>query len=58
MDTELEEIKEILKKYGQEQLLNHYNELDEIKKETLLNQIRNINFELVKNYMIVQKNKK
>ena len=48
MDTELEEIKEILKKYGQEQLLNHYNELDEIKKETLLNQIRNINFELVK----------
>ena len=47
MDTELEEMKDILKKYGQEHLLNHYNELDEKKKEILLNQIRNIDFELV-----------
>ena len=47
MDTELEEVKDILKKYGQEHLLNHYNELDEKKKEILLNQIRNIDFELV-----------
>ena len=48
MDTQLEEVKDILKKYGQEHLLNHYNELDEKKKEILLDQIRNIDFELVK----------
>ncbi len=48
MDTELEEVKDILKKYGQEHLLNHYNELDEKKREILLDQIRNIDFELVK----------
>ena len=47
MDTELEEVKDILKKYGQEHLLNHYNELDEQKKETLLKQINHIDFELV-----------
>ena len=47
MDTELEEVKDILKKYGQEHLLNHYNELDEKKKEILLNQINHIDFELV-----------
>ncbi len=48
MDTELEEVKDILKKYGQEHLLNHYNNLDEKKKEILLNQIHHIDFELVK----------
>ena len=48
MENNLGEIKAILKKYGQEHLLNHYNELDEKKKEILLNQIRNIDFELVK----------
>ncbi len=47
MDTELEEVKDILKKYGQEHLLNHYEELDEQKKETLLKQINHIDFELV-----------
>ena len=47
MDTELEEVKDILKKYGQEHLLNHYDELDEQKKETLLKQIHHIDFELV-----------
>ena len=47
MDTELEEVKDILKKYGQEHLLNHYAELDEQKKETLLKQINHIDFELV-----------
>ena len=47
MDTELEEVKDILKKYGQEHLLNHYEELDEKKKETLLKQINHIDFELV-----------
>ena len=47
MDTELEEVKDILKKYGQEHLLNHYDELDEKKKEILLNQINHIDFDLV-----------
>ena len=48
METEVEEIKDILKKYNQEHLLNHYNELDKKKKEILLDQIRDIDFELVK----------
>ena len=47
MDTELEEVKDILKKYGQEHLLNHYNDLDDNKKEILLKQIKEIDFELV-----------
>ena len=47
MDTELEEVKDILKKYGQEHLLNHYNDLDEKKKGVLLEQINKIDFELV-----------
>ena len=32
MDTNLEEVKDLLKKYGQEHLINHYDELDEKKK--------------------------
>ncbi len=47
MDTELDEVKDILKKYGQEHLLNHYNNLDEKKREILLKQIKEIDFELV-----------
>ena len=47
MSTELEEIENILKKYGQEHLLKHYNELDERKKEILLKQIDEIDFDLV-----------
>ena len=46
MNAELEEVKEILKKYGQEHLLNHYNGLDDKKKEILLKQIKDIDFEL------------
>ncbi len=46
MNAELEEVKEILKKYDQEHLLNHYNDLDEKKKEMLLKQIKDIDFEL------------
>ncbi len=46
MDTELEEIKDMLKKYGQEHLLNHYNDLEEKKKEILLKQIKMIDFDL------------
>ena len=47
MDKEIEEVKDILKKYGQEHLLNHYNDLDEKKKGILLEQINKIDFELV-----------
>ena len=47
MDTNLEEVKSILKKYGQEHLLNHYDGLNEEKKKELLEQINNIDFELV-----------
>ena len=49
MDVQLEEIQDILKKYGQEHLLNHYDSLDEKKKQKLLEQIGNIDFELVNN---------
>ncbi len=47
MDDKLEEIKNILKKYGQEHLLNHYEQLDEMHKKELINQIKEIKFELV-----------
>ena len=47
MDNTLEEAKYILKKYHQEHLLNGYDKLDEQKKEKLLNQIFNIDFELI-----------
>ena len=49
MDVQLEKIQDILKKYGQEHLLNHYDSLDEKKKQKLLEQIGNIDFELVNN---------
>ena len=49
MDVQLEEIQDILKKYGQEHLLNHYDSLDEKKKQKLLEHIGNIDFELVNN---------
>ncbi len=47
MNPKIEELKNILKKYGQEHLLNHYETLDESHKQELLNQIESINFELV-----------
>ena len=47
MDARLEEIKGILKKYGQEHLLNHYDKLDDVHKQKLLEEIENIDFELV-----------
>ena len=43
MDENLNEIKWTLKKYGQEHLLNGYDNLDEKKKKELLKQINNIN---------------
>ena len=41
----LEEVKEKLKKYGQEHLLLSYERLNDAGKEKLLEQIENINFE-------------
>ena len=46
MDDKVEEAKDILKKYGQEHLLNHYDKLDDIHKRKLLEQIEEIDFEL------------
>lgn len=48
MINELEEAKVILKKFNQEHLLNGYEKLDDKKKQELLNQILNIDFELIK----------
>ena len=48
MENNLGEIKAILKKYGQEQLLNNYDKLDDIHKKKLLEQIEEIDFELAK----------
>ena len=48
MEEKLGKIKEILKKYGQEHLLNHYDKLDEAHKKKLIEQIDAIDFELVK----------
>lgn len=47
MDKRYEEIKFILKKYNQEQLLNHYEKLEENKKKELLREIENIDFDLI-----------
>ena len=47
MEKELGEIKAILKKYGQEHLLNNFENLDEAHKKELLKEIKGINFELV-----------
>lgn len=49
MDPSLVKIRKVLKKYGQEHLLSFYNELDNIHKEMLINQLSNINFEKVAN---------
>ena len=58
MDNNLEEIKAILKKYKQEHLLNHYGELEENKKKKLINEIKNINFELMESLYRKTKNQK
>lgn len=47
MIKELEEAKAILKKYNQSHLLNQFDNLEEDKKEKILNDIFNIDFELV-----------
>ena len=52
MDEKIAEIKSLLKKYGQEHLLNHYENLDENHKKELLEQIEMIDFELINNLYI------
>ena len=47
MDKKIEKIKNKLKKHGQEHLLQKYEELSDEKKEELLNQIENIDFNLM-----------
>ena len=47
MDKNFGEIQALLKKYNQEHLLNGYEQLEESKKQELLNQIEKIDFELV-----------
>lgn len=47
MDLGVEETKAILKKYGQEHLLNHFEKLDKEHQKQLLEQINKIDFELV-----------
>ena len=44
----LDEIKSMLKKYGQEHLLLFYDKMNDSQKEKLLNQIENIDFDLMK----------
>lgn len=49
MSKREEEAKFITKKYGQAHLLNNYDKLNEAKKDQLLKEILNIDFELVNN---------
>ena len=48
MESKLEIAKKILEKNNQKHLLSQYEKLSEDKKEYLLNQILNINFEEIK----------
>ena len=47
MDDKLNTVREILKKYNQEHLLQFYSELTENQKSDLLNQILDIDFEQI-----------
>ena len=47
MDGRIGEIKAVLKKYHQEHLLNHYETLDEVVKNKLLEQLENVDYELI-----------
>ena len=49
MEQELDEIKRTLKKYNQEHLLNSYDELSENKQKELIEQLREIDFDLIEN---------
>ena len=48
MGERLDKIKKVLKKYGQEHLLQKYDDMNDAQKEELLDQIENIDFDLMK----------
>lgn len=48
MEEKIKEVKEILQKYGQEHLLSNFNNLNDQKKEEILEQILQIDFEQIK----------
>ena len=48
MEEKIKKVKEILQKYEQEHLLSNYDNLNEEKREELLNEILQINFEQMK----------
>ena len=48
MGKELENVKKVLKEYGQEHLLLKYDEMDEHDQRALLDQIEDIDFDLMK----------
>ena len=57
MEEKIKQVKEILQKYEQEHLLSNYDNLNEEKKEELLNEILQIDFEQMNNlYESVGKN--
>ena len=58
MDEKYEKVKEILKKYNQEQLLIWYDKLIEQKKEELLDQILKIDFDRIEELYQETKGKK
>ncbi len=47
MDSKFEKVKQLLDKYGQQQLLVYYNKLSDREKEKLLDQILTLDFELI-----------
>ena len=49
MDSRIEAIKGVLKKYGQEHLIQYYEKASEQNKKQLLDQIESIDFELISN---------
>lgn len=49
MEEKLEKVKEILKNFNQEHLLQKYEDLNYENKQKLLDQILNVNFEEVQN---------
>ena len=51
---EINEARELLKKYNQEQLLKYYDELNEVEQKDLLRQISEIDFSVLK--LVEEKN--
>ena len=47
MDNKIQNIENVLRKYGQEHLIQYYKKLDEKDKKTLLDQMEKIDFELI-----------